>query len=324
MHELGHVLGFDHDDAGAIPVMNGTLDPGAHYQLGTAGNTAASLGLAGFFAGADTAQQVIDHQSSNASIVTPPAKGVLTDGLGFSTSWIVVRAISLLDPGDDGRIYPYRVFSAYGGPLYGFTPFAASNPNLFIYSPGKIQQATINVPRELIRAVNLTPYSLDPTPGEAGDNMTYRPSNSDDIIYGGLANDFLHGGAGDDPVSGAKALVESCIGYFEPNNCDPVGVERSDYMRPFNPGNALAYGGRYAGEFGAYQEVASTVRIVLPGNRLYFSDLDAGEGPAAGTNGAGASVYSDGNDRLFGDLGNRWIVGGTGKDHATTDFKTGH
>jgi hypothetical protein len=36
MHELGHVLGFDHDDAGAIPVMNGTLDAGAHYQLGTA------------------------------------------------------------------------------------------------------------------------------------------------------------------------------------------------------------------------------------------------------------------------------------------------
>ena len=97
MHELGHVLGFDHDDAGAIPVMNGTLDAGGHYQPGTAGNTAASLGLAGFFTGADIAQQVIDQQSSNATIVTPPAKSALTDGLGFSTSWIVVRATSLLD-----------------------------------------------------------------------------------------------------------------------------------------------------------------------------------------------------------------------------------
>ena len=29
MHELGHVLGFDHDDAGTMPVMNGTLLPGA-------------------------------------------------------------------------------------------------------------------------------------------------------------------------------------------------------------------------------------------------------------------------------------------------------
>jgi len=93
-------------------------------------------------------------------------------------------------------------------------------------------------------------------------------------------------------------------------------AERSDYKRPFNPGNALAYGGRYAGEFGAYQEFAPMVRIVLPGNRLSFSNFDAREGPAAGTNGAGASVYSDANDRLFGDLGNDWIVGGKGKDHA--------
>ncbi len=119
MHELGHVLGFDHDDAGAIPVMNGTLDAGAHYQLGTAGNTAASLGLAGFFTGADIAQQVIDQQSSDASIVTPPAKSALTDGLGFSTSWIVVRAISLLD---------YTVGAA---DVTG--PFAASDLNPFIY-----------------------------------------------------------------------------------------------------------------------------------------------------------------------------------------------
>jgi hypothetical protein len=201
MHELGHVLGFDHDDAGAIPVMNGTLDAGAHYQLGTAGNAAASLGLAGFSAGADIAQQVIGQQSSDASIVTPPAKSALTDGPGFSTSGIVVRAISLLD----------------------YTVGAAA-------------------------------------------------------------------------VTGA--------------------AERSDYKRPFNPGNALAYRGRNAGEFAAYQEFAPMVRIVLPGNRLYFSNFDAGESPAAGTNGAGASVYSDGNDRLFCDLGDDWIVGGPGKYHA--------
>ena len=158
------------------------------------------------------------------------------------------------------------------------------------------------MPGELIKAVNLTPYSLDPTPGEAGDNMTYRPSNSDDIIYGGLGNDFLHGGADDDLVSSAEALVKSYIGYFEPNNSDPVGVERSDYTRPFGDDNALAYGDRYAGEFGAYQEFGPMVRIVLPGNRLYFSNFDAGASPATGTNG----------DRLFGDRGD-WIVGGTAR-----------
>jgi hypothetical protein len=198
MHEFGHVLGFDHDDAGAIPVMNGTLDAGAHYQLGAAGNTAASLGLAGFSAGADIAQQVIGQQSSDASIVTPPAKSALTDGPGFSTSGIVVRAISLLD----------------------YTVGAAA-------------------------------------------------------------------------VTGA--------------------AERPDYKRPFNPGNALAY--RNAGEFAAYQEFAPIVPIVLPGNRLNFSKFDAGEGPLAGTHGAGASVYSNRNDRLFGDLRD-WILGGPGKYHA--------
>jgi len=74
MHELGHVLGFDHDDAGAIPVMNGTLDAGTYHRGEAAGNTAASLGLAGFFTGADMTRQVIDQQSSDTSIVTPAAK----------------------------------------------------------------------------------------------------------------------------------------------------------------------------------------------------------------------------------------------------------
>ena len=126
MHELGHVLGFDHDDAGAIPVMNGTLDAGAHYQLGTAGNTAASLGLAGFFTGADIAQQVIDQQSSDASIVTPPAKSALTDGLGFSTSGLSSAPFLC-------SITRWALLDVTG-------PFAASDLNLFIYSPGKISR----------------------------------------------------------------------------------------------------------------------------------------------------------------------------------------
>jgi Ca2+-binding RTX toxin-like protein len=267
MHELGHVLGFDHDDAGAIPVMNGILDAGAHYQLEPAGNAAASLDLA-VFTGADIAQQAIDPQLRGVSIVTPSAKSALTDGLGFSANGIVVCANSLLDHA--------------AGALDLTSPFAASDLNWFIYSPSKIPQAKINVP--------------------------------DDDIYGGLGNNFLHGRA--DLVSGAEALVGSYIGYSEPNNPAPVGVERSDYTRLFNPGNTLAFGGRYAGVFGAYQEFAPLVRIVLPGNHLYFSKFDAGGGPAAGKNGAGASAYSDGNDRLSDDLGNDWIVGGPGKYHA--------
>jgi hypothetical protein len=32
-HELGHLLGFDHGDAGAVPMMREELDPGLRYQL---------------------------------------------------------------------------------------------------------------------------------------------------------------------------------------------------------------------------------------------------------------------------------------------------
>ena len=44
-------------------------------------------------------------------------------------------------------------------------------------------------------------------------------------------------------------------------------AERPDYMRPFTPSKALAYGGRYAVS-SAYQEFTPMLRIVLPGNRL--------------------------------------------------------
>jgi hypothetical protein len=202
MYELGHVLGFDHDDADTIPVMNETLDAGAHDRLGPAETKGASSGPHGSFTGADIAPQVVDQLSSDASIVTLPATSELTDGLGFSTSRIAVRAISLLAD----------------------------------------------------------------TAGAAG-------------------------------VTGAAAVPQVAAN------------EGGDDARPFNPGNASAYGGRHAGEFRADQEFAPMMRIVPP--------ADAREVPAAGTNDAGgATVYPVGNDPLFGDLGNGWMVGGTAKDHA--------
>ncbi len=97
-------------------------------------------------------------------------------------------------------------------------------------------------------------------------------------------------------MSGAEALVAPSIGYFEPDNPDPLGFERSDCVRPFNSGNVAAHGSRYGAEFGAYQEFAQMVRSVLPGNRIYLSNFDPGESPAAGINGTGASFYSDENN----------------------------
>ena len=115
---------------------------------------------------------------------------------------------------------------------------------------------------------------------------------------------------------GAEALVESYIGYLERNNPDPVGVERSDDTRPFNPGNALAYGGRYAGEFGAYQEFASMMRDRPAGQPPRLPQLRHRREPGRRHQRRKHVAPSDGNDRPFGDFGNDSIVAGTGEDSA--------
>ena len=90
-HELGHLLGFDHDDAGTFGVMSETLEAGAHNQPVMTGNTIALPALAGVVTDANEAQHVSGLQPNGASIVT-----VNTDGLG-STGWIDVHAISFVN-----------------------------------------------------------------------------------------------------------------------------------------------------------------------------------------------------------------------------------
>jgi len=69
--------------------------------------------------------------------------------------------------GDDGKIYTSRNSTA-GEPLYGIAGLDDHDPNTrynngtvldeFIYTPGKIQNLTINVTGELKKSVNLTPF----------------------------------------------------------------------------------------------------------------------------------------------------------------------
>jgi len=131
------------------------------------------------------------------------------------------------------------------------------------------------------------------------------------VIYGGLGDDFLHGGAGDDAMSGAEALVE----YYE---------------APDNPGNLLRWGEDREGEFAAYDEFDPLRKILVdatgahtldPTGREFLLNFDAQDASTANLAAAGTlidgvtPVYSDGKDRLFGDLGNDWLVGGTDTDH---------
>ena len=198
--------------------------------------------------------------------------------------------------GDDGRILTSRN-STTGESIYGVAGFAAGDLDLTIATPGNIQTAIINVSGELKKGVNLTPFNLD----IAGGDPLFDGEDADDIIFGGLGSDFLHGGAGDDAISGAEALQE----YYD---------------NPVNNGNYLRWGEERAGEFAAYDEYDPRSRVMVDANGVFdwsgngtefVLNFSANEGELVDVD-----TYSDGDDVLFGDLGNDWLVGGTGRDHA--------
>jgi hypothetical protein len=109
---------------------------------------------------------------------------------------------------------------------------------------------------------------------------------------------------------------------------------------PYNPGHVLDYQGNYDGtnataskvsEFAYYDENSPRRKILLDadakplvnttaGAREFLLNFDATEGPDdtrwTGATAGSAPRATDGDDNIFGDLGNDWIVGGTGRDHA--------
>jgi Ca2+-binding RTX toxin-like protein len=230
--------------------------------------------------------------------------------------------------GDDGRIVTSRN-TTVGEPLSGVAGIAQLD--LFISTAGKVQQAWINVKDALKKTVNLTPFNVDPD-----GNASFDAGEADDLLFGGLGDDFLHGGSGDDGISGAEALPEAYS-----LNATLDGLIRSDYERPFNPGDLLRYDpdgfdenrpdrtGR-AGEFAVYDEYDPLREILLNTTwnadvtqgwlnkdgtgRQWLLNFDPAEGnpESSSTNGV---VSSDGKDALFGDLGNDMLVGGSGRDN---------
>jgi Ca2+-binding RTX toxin-like protein len=230
---------------------------------------------------------------------------------GHGNDWISGGTGSDGVLGDDGRIYTSRnTQAAFDGqmaePLYGIAALAETNVE--ISTPGNAQQAIINVAGELKKTVNLTPFNVD----SLEDNL-FDAQYADDIIFGGLGDDFLHGGSGDDAISGAEALARSAVtvypgGSTQSDRADGV-VVMTGFDNPRNPGNALGYNALRGGEFAAYNEFEPRVRITVDGDEyvLNFSSTE-GEQVAPG-------IFSDGDDVIFGDLGNDWLVGGTGRDN---------
>jgi len=228
---------------------------------------------------------------------------------GYGNDWISGGAGQDGILGDDGRIYTSRNGTAE--PLHGIGDLAGELDQ-YIDTPGKIQQATINVAGALKKTVNLTPFKLGDDDTDYA-QKTYDPAQADDIIYGGWGSDFLHGGDGDDAISGAEALALY-------------------YNAPANPGDILKFGVSRAGEFGAYNEYDPWSKVywdpasgefVTDGTGVEFLlnfDADGVDGlgrqPTDAYHGDGYDpVMTDGDDVIFGDVGNDWLVGGTGQDH---------
>ncbi|RLQ23593.1 LEPR-XLL domain-containing protein [Seongchinamella sediminis] len=187
--------------------------------------------------------------------------------------------------GDTGLIATSRNSDDYGEPLYGIAPLGNRDLDQYIDTPGDIQQSIINLSDALKRTVDLTPFAV----GE------------DDIIYGGLGDDSLHGGAGDDAISGAEAMEGVAA---QVNGTDYL----SGYSTPANPGGVLGFDPA-SEEFALYDEFNPRTKIVVNGKEFLlnfeaFTDANDQVG----------SMVHDGNDVIFGDLGNDWLVGGTDLD----------
>ncbi len=204
--------------------------------------------------------------------------------------------------GDDGRIYTSRNKELEGArdeglsePLYGIAK--VDEVGELIDTPGGFFEATIHVAGALKKTVNLTPFSLDPS-----DPLADAPQgnhNYDDLVFGGLGDDFLHGGPGSDGLSGTEALAE----YYDfPANLGGVLGFGKDPDRPE--------------EFAAYDEYDPLRRIQVDADG-FFSDADGQEfilnfNTVEIVDG---NALQDGNDSVFGDLGNDILFGGPGRDH---------
>ena len=252
---------------------------------------------------------------------------------GYGNDWISGGTGSDGILGDDGRIFTGRNGTAE--PLYNIVAIPATQlANQRIATPGNEQQATINVTGRLTKRVDLTPANVQLPNGIVAPEPLFRPLTADDVIYGGLGDDFIHGGAGDDAISGAEALALSYAQLWsKPGAVFVPGATRSDYARPYNPGDLLRFNApssvnydsaRRMNEFALFDEYRGRERVRLDVSTGLATGAGAGvefflnfaqtEGALIASTSNGSKA-SDGNDVLFGDLGNDWIVGGSGQDN---------
>jgi Ca2+-binding RTX toxin-like protein len=210
--------------------------------------------------------------------------------------------------GDDGRIMTSRNSTAYGETLFGITPLPQVNQ--LVTGPTNTNfRYIINVAGQLKKTVNITPYNVTPTGQE---DLNYVPLHANDIIFGGWDDDFLHGGSGNDAISGAEALL-SVNGSWTFD-----GLHQISWDRPFNPGNALLVDPA-TGRVAHYNPLDPRERIAVNGG-WFFLDFNANEGRIDPRSATGKRT--DGDDVIFGGIGHDAAMGGTGRDRLTAATAT--
>ncbi len=217
---------------------------------------------------------------------------------GYGNDWISGGTGQDGVLGDDGLVLTSRNSSTLGESLYGISALLATDPDTkysngnvldeLITTPGTIQSAVINHAGDLKKTFDLVPFSYDKSwlgiDDEYPDNAGNVPF-ADDIIFGGLGSDWLHGGSGDDAISGAEALAAAYVPVYDGSG-NAVGVMNLGYnavgiANPLvsnptgqNPGNVLAFNpidanGQHlnnrfrAGEFRLYDEYDPLRKILL-------------------------------------------------------------
>jgi hypothetical protein len=292
----------------AGPMVTGTAATNGVGDIGGPAEIHAESGDAFVYGGAGN--NVIFGGSDNDTIIG-----------GYGNNWITGGTGQNCIIGTDGRCFESRVSATYGEPLYGVAPVAAVSQLISIQ--GGIQQANINVNGALKFTGLVFPDNLDPN--TAAPSQTFRGKWTNNIIYGGFDTDAIHAGPGESAVTGALAPVLAYTNNYDFNGNLIAGPVESDWLHPYNPGNPLGYNPATT-KFALYDAADPRRKILLTptgqldktGNGLlWILDFNANEGPvnkywSNGT--AFAPSPTQGNDAIFGDMGNKWIVGGPGRN----------
>ncbi|MEA2734879.1 MAG: hypothetical protein QOE14_1330, partial [Humisphaera sp.] len=250
----GNARTFTYDNYGPLKLIPRSVQ---HLDYTYGGNAATDIGAADLIHG-ESGDDSVYGTVGNDVLFGEGQDDDIFGGIGHDRIYAGSGEDGVV--GDDGLIFTSR--NGLTETLHGVNT-ASVMSNLAM--PGPWTAVWINITGRIQKDVQLLAY-------EIGGN---------DVVYGGLGDDFLHAGAGNDAVSGAEALAtfytDAPVTSTTPIVYDPATRKLAGYD--------------------------ANKPLVKVANFLLNFDASVG----------GVKI-DDGKDRIFGDTGHDWIVGGTGTD----------